>query len=862
MLALLRQISAKDLAQRPLRVALFVLAIALGTALITAMQLATDSVVTRFNDELERAGGRADLHVTFGTGEAGFDEEVVGTVRDARFVDHASAVVRGALTFTDAPPQTVELFGVDILDPDVAAFYGLEVVERTPDDLVILNDPRALFLTDTLARERGLALGDRVPLAATAGAGEYTVRGIVRGEGLADAHGGRIAMMFLPAAQDVTGKRTGERRWNIDQIDVALIDGVERDWARTALAGLVPAGLVVTEPAQRRLDNRRMVAGLRAALIGISVGALLSAMFIVYSTTTALVAYRTPMLASVVVVGATPAMLVRLVVIEAALLGTLGAVLGTFLGVALARFAVADVAVGMSLNYSLYFAAADAAPLRTGALVGSPLLGVLAAVVSAYFPARRLRTLDPVELRRGEGEGAEDAGPGWLPALWALALTAVGVLALAHGVHRQSAAWCSLAGTVIVLGAILAALPFIRVLWALASGPARRLAGAAGWLGSEQLGRSSRRSTVTVAAIALAVAVAVTASTLPKSFRSSVSHWFGFAGDAVVMSRARQGGWMGAAVSGDLHRRIAAVDGVLDASAFRVLQGQHFRGDRVAVVGLDDVFAKRAARTAGIGTRDQDDIAALIASGEAVGVSRNLHAHYAVGSGDTIELATPTGRVELPVVAVIPDYTSDRGSILVGLELLRERWLDHSLSYIAVELSSGTSMERFRASVEEALGQDRRALSVIETGALVQTVDDLIGRAFADVDALQLIVVIITLAGIVDLVVSNVIDRRRSTALVRIAGASDATVVGAVLVEAGMIGLTAGVLGAVVGSVFSWIWVRFTYPVLVGHVLDLHFAWTGAMVCTVLATITAIVAGYVMAASGLRQSAVATVRAE
>jgi putative ABC transport system permease protein len=860
---LLRHLSARDLAARPYRVVTFVFAIALGVALVTAMQVSTDAVVRHFNAQVARVAGGADLQITFGTGETGFPEDIVSRVQAEPYVARAVAVVRGALRFVDGSDEVLELFGVDLLDDDVNELYGIHVLDRTADDFTIINDPYAVFLPEVLASERKLAVGDSIQLATVTGVHQYTVRGIFAGPGIARAYDGRLAAMYLPAAQGVLGLWRPNAVSIVDQIDISLVPGVGVGEGAARIARILPPSLTVAQPEQRQLANRRLVAGLRATLVGISVFALLAAMFIVYSTTAALVTYRMPVLGALVVAGASPNGLFRLVLFEAAVLGAVGGLIGTGIGLVMARFAMGDAAVGLSLNYSMDFAPLGRVLDLRGDVALLPLVGCVAAVASAYFPARRLCRLDPLSLQRVGLVDEYRTAPMIGVALAAVAACVGGCLALTLGVRGGSPTSSAAGTTLLSVAALLFGLPVVRYVWLALRGPMHRMAGTSGWISIEQLNRNTERSLITVAAIALSIGVVLAASTLPRSFRRSVVHWYGFYGDAIVASRSHQGGWLKAPTTDSYEGAMAKLQGVARVETFRVLQGQMYRGERVAVAALSDGYVDRALGEAtAFGRGDRTSATSAIRRGVSAAISENMARHYGLAVSDEVELESPGGPIVLPVVAVVPDFISDRGSILLGRDLVRKNWHDRLVNYFAVFLAPGTTVGDFRRALTRSVGNDAANLSVLSLSALVSEIDDAIAAAFADIAALQLLVIAITIAGIVDLVVSNVLDRRRLHAVLRVAGTSDRGILQIVACEGGLIGLTAGLVGIVVGCLASWTWIRFTYPVLVGYVLRLNFAWINAILCLALASGTAVVAGTVAGYTRLRESPVDAVRAE
>ena len=864
LLVLLRFVSRAELAARPVRSVLMMGTVAVGVALLTAMHVATQSIVTGFADDLERLAGKADLEVTFGTGEAGFPEDLVAKVAAQPFVAQAAALVRGQVTFEDGQRETVELFGIDILQADVLDLYEVEVLEREKDDFTILNDPRGVFVTDVIARERGLAVRSKVRLSAVDGVHDYTVRGIVATRGLAQFLGGRLVAMYLPAAQPVAGKKGDLTASMIDQIDVRLRQGTDIHKAQEALDALLDPGFRASTPMQRRIVGEHTVEGLRATLVGMSTLALLAAVFIIYASTTTLVVQRLPAMATLVTIGAGPRVLVRAVVAEAALLGAIGSTAGVGLGLFLASFIGEDAAAGMGLNYSLPFEAARLSWDPFIVFAVHPLGGVLTAACSAYIPARRLRLVTPLILQRDEDSTLHRSMVSVTGVLALAALPAfLGTVMLAYGVSHGLADWVSGGGILLIGGSVLATLPVLRALWNLSTPILPRFFGVAGRIAAENLLRSMDRSLVTASAITLSVAIAVGAGSLVESFRASVAGWYGFAGDALVSSRAVTGGWLAAPVGRELEESLRTLASVADVETLRVMQGQPYGHERIAIAALSTGLLRDAIGQGKVlAGWSQEEASARLARGEAVAVSQNFVTHFGLaGGGAALELSSVTGQVLLPVVAVVPDYVSDQGSVLLSRDLLESRWNDRLVNYYAIRLKDGASVDTLARETQDSV-PGSEGLAVTSTSQMIERVDGLIGQAFADIDTIKLLVLFLTTVGIADLVISNVLWRRRELAVLRLIGLTDAQVVRTARLEGICVTLGSAACGTIVGAICAWIWVNFNYPVLVGYVLELRIAWGSILASLALAGLSAASAATIAARYALRQPALSAIRFE
>ena len=77
---------------------------------------------------------------------------------------------------------------------------------------------------------------------------------------------------------------------------------------------------------------------------------------------------------------------------------------------------------------------------------------------------------------------------------------------------------------------------------------------------------------------------------------------------------------------------------------------------------------------------------ALLLNDGSVLVSQPFFRKFHLGLGDTINLATPTGRRDFKISGVYIDYTSEGGIILVDWQTYRRYWQDTSINGLALYL--------------------------------------------------------------------------------------------------------------------------------------------------------------------------------
>jgi putative ABC transport system permease protein len=840
-------VSWPDHRNAPARLTLMVGGIAAGVALIAALGIINASVLANFVAMLEKSAGKAALQVELGTGEVGFDESVVDVVRETDTVRQAFGLVRGTLHAADGSGEVLHLFGVDLAS-DAADSYDVRVVGRDADEIELLNDPSAVLLTTDYARRRDLALGDGVRFAGPTGLHDLRVRGLLEAEGMATLFGGNLAIMDLFAAQRLMGKDG-----RVDQIDVILDESTNVDAVRAELLACLPEGLAVNRPSTRGERFERAVGAFQAMLDGLSLLCLLAGVFIVYNASATGVAQRARDLAVILTLGAERRTIFLMVLGEAAVIGFVASGIGIAAGVVLARALTGLVAQSMGVIYQMRFPV-DSYHLGGEQVAAYLALGTLGAVVAALVPARKASRLDPLELMRPDYRErlAPDSPNRVLLVVWA-GLVVAALLAVVVEQRHRSITWGNVAATLWWLSAVVVSIPWMSWVSRAMQGVLPRFFGLAGRIAAAGLMRAPARTGVTTAVIALSLTLAVTVASVARSFRESERNWFILAGDLVVSAIGTEGGWMESPLAGDVADVLRRVPGVARAETYRVMQGQEFRGSRVAVVGVSPGFVDTAQFRGAVVRGAPDDAVRALRDGVGVVVSDNLADRFGLDVGDEITLPAPAGPMTVGVSAIVTaDYSGDQGSVLMHRDLLADRWNDDMVSHVNLFLSEGTDLQAARAAVLDVL-RDRYLVKVLTVPQTLAYHQGMVDRAFAFTYAIQLLVVVVTLAGIVDLLTTQVIERRWEIGALRLIGAEERTVSASIVLEGLVIGATGALLGVMLSVGTSLLWVHVNFRILIGYILEHHFAALTALWCVALATGVAVLAALVASRRALRQ---------
>src|SRR5438552_784979 len=721
----------------------------------------------------------------------------------------------------------------------------------------MLNDPTSLFLSEGYAARRHVGLGDRVAFATPGGIRRLHVRALLRPEGIATVFGGNLAVMDLPAAQRLLGK---DRR--VDQIDVILRPGTDAAAVRDRLSAVLPPSLGVGRPALRSERFERVVGSFQAMIDGLSLLGLLSGVFIVETTSAPRITQRARDLASLIALGAERRTIFALVMIESALVGLIASAIGIVAGRGLAHLLLDLVAQSMGVIYQMRFSIESLA-LTSRQALWYTMLGTGGAVAAGLVPAYKASRLDPLDLMRPDfRERLAITSPNrLLVAVW-LVLIALAAVAISVENATRSIAWGNIANTIWSLSAVVISIPLMSWTTRLLRRVLPSAFGFDGRVAVESLMRSPGRTGVTTAVIALSLALAIAISSVARSFRESERSWFILTGDLVVSAIATEGGWLETPLSADFGEALRGIPGVARVETYRVLPGQEYRGARITAVAVSPGFIDSEPFRRQVVGGDPGDAVGAITRREGVVISDNLADRFGLTPGETISLPTPSGVETFRIRGLVAaDYSGDQGAIILHRDEFTRLWHDTQVSHFNLFLKPGADIEETRSRIALELGGSHlvKVLTVPQTLAYHQGMVD---RAFAFTYAIQLLVVAVTLAGIFDLLTTQILERRRELGILRALGSDDSRIARSIRLEALVIGVAGAVLGCLLGVGTSLLWVRVHFRILIGYILEHHYALVTAAWCLVLAAGVAMLAGELAARRALRLPALDALRYE
>ena len=799
------RLMVRPLFREPVRTFLTILAMALGVAVVLAIDLAGDAATGSFRSSMETLAGDNDLEVT---ASGGVPENVVGTLATLPYSIRVSPRIEDYGVIADTK-KSLPLIGLDLVAEGSAYAPGesqeaAESQRPSPSEHMFehLGDADSIWVGSSV----GYKTGDRVELLINDQVRNYTVQGVYP-----DSNGNESAIvMDLAAAQHALG-----HYGRVDRILIKVPEtrGLE-DWQQRLRAAL-PRGVEVRPQGTGTNENRRMLAAFRWNLRLLSYISLVVGAFLIYNTISVSVARRRPEIGIVRALGASRGVILSAFVGEAACFGLAGALLGLPVGRFMATGAVRFMAATVE---SLYVSSSPGnIELNAASVLVALAIGVGVAVASSYSSAREASQVSPVEaMARGRRE--YDARVHKARDLW-LAL----VLGLAAAVASRAPAVAGkpllgyVAAVLLVAASALAMPAFVGALTSLSSKLLAKILGVEAMLASRSLGASLRRTSVLVGALSTAIAMMTAVGIMVGSFRQTVVLWM--SGQLPADLYLRPAGSAAAdrhpTISPGLAEELAKLPGIAAVERLRAYEISF--EDMPATLASADLNVLRSYDNSDFFSgRPREQVLAELRDSNAVIVSEPFTYKHHLKAGDSLTLSLGETKASFRIADVYYDYSSERGSILMDRKTMLRYLPDPAPSNLAIYLSPNAPPEMVRAEIEKATAGHR--VLMFSNRDLRSEAIRIFDRTFAITYALETVAVIVAVMGIAGALLALVIDRRRELGLLQFLGAATGQVRKLILVEAGLLGLLANLAGVALG---------FTLSLILIYVINKQsFGWT------------------------------------
>ncbi|HEV2486366.1 MAG TPA: FtsX-like permease family protein [Terracidiphilus sp.] len=821
--------------------------IALGVAVFFAIRTANSALLESLTLTVEHLAGKSTLEVT--AGETGFPEETLDIVRATPGVQLAEPVIEVIVHTAFQDEGNLMILGVDTTGDQQLRQYEFDRSQtQIADPLTYLAQPNSILLSRAFAERHGLQIGDRFPIFTAHGKMDFVVEGIFKPTGVGEVFGGNIAVMDIYSAQVVF-----DRGHNFDRIDLMNSPAVSVGELQGRLHAKLPAGIEVMRPEMKGQALENAVTAMRLGMLITSFIALLVGVYIIFNSFTIAVNQRWKEIGILRAVGVERGNINAMFLGEALFMGVVGSIVGIVAGFYIAI--LANRVMG-SIAASVYgiVSTAVAPRLHLDLVLTSFGLGVAASIAGAWMPARAASYLNPILALHNIESRQKESALGWGRTILGVAILLISMLLIQFSPSGVGTVAQFSYAALILLGLTIL-LPMLVHWAARAIRPAMdRVGGSEGALAVDAMIQSPRRSAATVGALMVGLMFVYSTAAYIQSYKHMIARWTSqMLNSDLMVSTSTLLRSTSYHFSEDLGKRISALPEVqyVEDVRFTIIP---YNGDTAAVSASDMGFFFSRASNSVLGG-NQRTMKDLMPRGQGVLVSKNFAARWKLKVGDRVHMDSPTGSLDLPVLGMLEDYRSDKGTIFMDRAVYKRYWNDDAVDFINIKLKPGQSATEVKKKIEQLTAGSEHAL-VYTNVEFRDWIGSLVDKFFL-LNYMQLVVaVLVAVVGIANTLIISVAERRREFGIIRSIGGYRSQIRKMVLLEAFAISVVGVIVGAVAALFNIQFLSRTVSTVLAGYDVPFYFPWVLILETFPAVVAVSLVAGWIPARHAMRASVI------
>ena len=828
--------SARYLLNHPWQMALSVLGITLGVAVVVAIDLGNQSAKRAFSLSSDAVTGKATHQIVGGPG--GLNEDVYRALRLGLGVRSSTPVIEGYAQLDEG--RTLRLLGIEPLaDAQFRPYTGSGAVSGRAGAPVnfttaLLASPNtALISTDTAKslgmRARGLQAGDILTLSIADRRRSVEVVGLIAPQNSLSAESLRnLLIMDISSAQEMLGF---ERR--LSRIDLIIPQSNEGELMLERIRSALPNEATLQSSAARSKTIEQLTRSFDQNLFIISLLGLIIGAFLIYNTMTFSIVRRRPIIGSLRALGVTRREIFALVLGEALIIGLVSSLIGVLLGILVGRGLVHIIT--QNINDLFYVVSVQELSIPLASLAKGALLGVLATLAAAFVPALEATGVPAREALSRSHLETRFRGAAPLTSAVGIILIAAGGALIILPLKTLIPIFIGLAA--FIIGCALLTPACIIAVSRAAAPLLSSMFGVLGAMAARGIAASLSRTAVAVAALAVAISISISIDTMVKSFRDTVEQWLNtsLSSDIYIYPASLRQEQSGVGLSPQILERIRAIEGVQSVSTVRNVRVHSPQGELDMLV-MDTSF-DRFVRHNSFKKGDPELAWEGLQSGEEVVVSEPYAYHNNADVGSKIRLRTSEGEREFRIAGIYYDYNhSGSGRVMMSRSAYTRFWNDDNFSGIGVTAEEEVSIETLRASIERAIGTGKQV--VIRSNAdLKVAAMEVFDRSFAITSVVYALAISVAFIGTLSALTAMQMERAVEFGTLRVIGFTPRQVWLMFTTQTTLMGALAGLLSLPLGLIqaavlifvvnrrsFGWSMDMEIYPLLLLQAIGIAIA--------------------------------------
>jgi len=837
------KVTMRHYTRHPWQVLLSLLGVALGVAVVVAIDLANSSADKAFTLSSEALTGKA-THQIIG-GAEGLPEKLYIRQRVKDGFQNAAPIVEGYGNLMDKAAtktiKTLHIVGIDIFAEQNFRSQLNHTHEKLNIERFIAGGNTAVMLEDT-AKRFGLSVDSEFELQVLGVRHRFTLIGLIQAKDDVDKMGlDSLLFTDISVAQEILGMQG-----RLSRIDLILPAHSEAQLSRQIEKRLPPNSVIVSAQS-RYFAIKQMTSAFQLNLYALSLLALLVGVFLIYNSMTFSVLQRRDILGYLRTLGVTRKQIFVMIFSETLVVGTVATAMGIGLGLLLGTGLLHLVT--QTINDLYFVLTISDLDISSFSIIKGILIGMVATTLAIIKPAYDATKSTPrSSYSRSLQEGNYKSNIRWSFYLG----IPVGLFGAALLYIPSKSLLLSFSALFIIIIAFSLMVPQLSYMLARLFVPLmRKLFGEMGNLTARGVVASFSRTGVAVTALSVAIATTIGVTVMIAGFRASVEDWLDntLRADVYVRPAGDTANAGSSSLSPKWIDRFKTLKQVDTLSIARLVKVQSSKGV-TQLLAFDipehrfNVFQLRHGNINNAKRAFYRDNGVLISESYAYRQNLNI--------GDSLALITERGPKQFKIAGIYIDYGHEQGIVAMHREVYQRFWNDNRINsigiYSAANVKEADLIRALQSELDKQLSSSvannqEQDLSIQSSEAIKRASISVFNRTFAVTHVLRLLAIIVAFVGVLTSLMAILIERNRELALLRAIGMTPRQLWWVVSGETGIVGAIAGIMAVPLGLTLASVLIFVINRRSFGWTMDFNIDAFVIVQAVLLGTTAAIIAG-------------------
>lgn len=808
-----------------LQLVLSIVGIALGVAVVIAIDLANSSAIRGFDISMETVSGKATHQIR---GSEFISDTLLKYVKNKFQINKAAPVIEKFVKLNVEKPITLTFLGLDpFSERAFRDYFNNDNIDFQSGLVQLMTNKNSVIINSELAKKYNFKAGDSLPI---------EVDGIDK-------------KLYLSATINLADENQQKITENLILADIAIVQDLFNIPNKISRIDLIidennlaniqqslPNGINISAADNRSTAGKDMTESFRTNLTAMSLLSIIVGMFLIYNTMTFSVVQRRKYLGLLRSIGVTNKEIFRLILSESIILGLSGTILGIIAGVFLGNFLISLVT--KTINDMYFVLQVQDVHISTLSLLKGIFLGLIATIFSAIKPAKEASDVPAgIAMIRSTVETNISQKSNKM-LIYGIVFIALGIVFLFLPIKNI---YISYIGMIpLMIGFSLITPKFIIIMIDLMLPIYTKLFGSIGKMSARGIKENLSRTTISIAALSIALSAAIGIGSMVSSFRQTVVDWLNYRLNADIyasvptnVSRFNDGTFGEWVIDS-----AKTIDGVYQMNIYRELQINH-KGKIFHL--LASKVQPRNYEKFSETLFDAETVWKKFRQEEVLLVSESYAFKNNVGAGDSLTLPTDRGYKTFQIIAVYFDYSSDIGLIFLNMNVFRQYYDDKLYSGIGLFVNDPIKVDRVAQELKEKTSSIN---FIVRTNKnLIATSVEVFDRTFIITNVLQLLAIVVSFIGIFSAMMSLQLEKSRQFAILRANGLTPIQLLKHVLYQTGLMGFISGLLAMPLGLLIAYILIEIINSRSFGWSVSFYFEFTYLIQALIVGILSAILAG-------------------